>query len=124
MPSKQKNFYSNRSICISTVLLIAINLIILALGGLIYWTGYRSIRDKQVDGAPYLPEFNLTFDTIKNELFISCSLSVVNIFFGLLLALKKNVVLSVGYIIVAISCALYMLYTSSLFNEFDKYIND
>jgi hypothetical protein len=51
-------------------------------------------------------------------------LSAVNLFFGLLLVLRKNEYLSVGYIVVALTVGLYMLYTASLFNEFEKYIND
>jgi len=120
----KSNFYSNRSICVSTVFLLFLDVIVLGLGGLIYWVGYRSIQDKEISGAPYLPEFEITYKNVKLELLISCCLSGVVLIFGLLLAKLKSPLWSTIYVIMALLCGLFMLYTATLLLDFESQIKD
>ena len=95
--------------CSWAVFFMLIECGIAAAGYWLYSRGFEPLNGYEFDGAPYLPDFQISYDEFLPYTFYSvCSCGVVFIF-GFLAALCKNSNTATAYIFVAVGAAMLCL---------------
>ena len=56
------SYYSNRCKCISTAIMLILSIAIVTIGAMTYYMLYMPITQMKIDGSPYLPELQVSFD--------------------------------------------------------------
>ena len=112
------SYYSNKSKFISQILLSVLLFLIVVVAALVYFLGYSAMKQKKIDGAPYLPNLKITYEFADQIMYSSFS-SVVVLIFGILCIFCKNRLTSTLFCVVCLCTGGYMIYTSQICFNFE-----